>query len=64
MQNVTKIEMYLQVETREKVAALYMVFVMGNAGINWNAIQTGATPFSVENVLNVSCNNSYYRIIT
>ena len=52
-------EMYLQVDMREKVVAQYMVIVMDNAGIDWNAIQMGAMPFNAENVLNVSCNDSY-----
>ena len=52
-------EMYLQVEMREKVVAQFMVIVMDNAGIDWNAIQMGTMPFNAGNVLNVSCNDSY-----
>ena len=58
-ENMMQTEMYLQVEMREKVVAQFMVIVMDNAGIDWNAIQMGAMPFNAENVLNVSCNNSY-----
>ena len=58
-ENMMQTEMYLQVEMREKVVAQFMVIVMDNAGIDWNAIQMGAMPFNAENVLNVSCNDSY-----
>ena len=58
-ENMMQTEMYLQVEMREKVVAQFMVIVMDNAGIDWNAIQMGAMPSNAENVLNVSCNNSY-----
>ena len=46
--------MFLQVEMKEKVVALYMDFAMDNARIDWNATQMGAMPFNVENVSNVS----------
>ena len=59
IENMMQTEMYLQVEMREKVVAQFMVIVMDNAGIDWNAIQMGAMPSNAENVLNVSCNNSY-----
>ena len=58
-ENMMQTEMYLQVEMREKVVAQFMVIVMDNAGIDWNAIQMGAMPFNAGNVSNVSCNNSY-----
>ena len=58
-ENMMQTEMYLQVEMREKVVAQFMVIVMDNAGIDWNAIQMGAMPFNAENVSNVSCDISY-----